>query len=97
MAEQQAHTLALGVRTPADPVVSWTVHRSDTGTACGTQQVKHCARERVSRNTRQGYPSEPTGFVDGACRHGRAARGRSRLGGRPRRPGGVGRFFFGAG
>ena len=45
----------------------------------------------------QGYPSEPTGFVDGACRHGRAARGRSRLGGRPRRPGGVGRFFFGAG
>jgi hypothetical protein len=37
MAEQQAHTLALGVRTPADPVVSWTVHRSDTGTVTGAR------------------------------------------------------------
>jgi len=54
-------------------------------------------RVRLIINRAQGYPSEPTGFVDGACRHGRAARGRSRLGGRPRRPGGVGRFFFGAG
>jgi len=48
-------------------------------------------------NAVQGYPSEPTGFVIGACRHGRAAWGRSRLGGWPRLPGGVGRAFLGMG
>ena len=44
---------------------------------------------------RQGYPSEPTLLRQGVSRQGRLARGRSKLGGWPRFPGGAGRTVFG--
>ena len=43
----------------------------------------------------QGYPSEPTLLRQGVSRQGRLARGRSKLGGWPRFPGGAGRTVFG--
>jgi glycosyltransferase involved in cell wall biosynthesis len=43
----------------------------------------------------QGYPSEPTSLRRGVSRQGRLARGRSKLGGWPRFPGGAGRTVFG--
>src|ERR1035437_8931726 len=45
----------------------------------------------------QGYPSEPTSLRQGGSRQGRLARGRSKLGGWPRFPGGAGRAGFGFG
>src|SRR5665647_1797145 len=43
----------------------------------------------------QGYPSEPTSLRQGGSRQGRLARGRSKLGGWPRFPGGADRTVFG--
>src|ERR1035437_7300125 len=47
------------------------------------------------RDRAQGYPSEPTSLRQGGSRQGRLARGRSKLGGWPRFPGGADRTVFG--
>jgi len=50
---------------------------------------------RTRHKSAQGYPSEPTSLRQGVSRQGRLARGRSKLGGWPRFPGGAGRTVFG--
>src|SRR5665811_666354 len=49
----------------------------------------------IGSNNTQGYPSEPTSLRQGGSRQGRLARGRSKLGGWPRFPGGADRTVFG--
>jgi ATPase subunit of ABC transporter with duplicated ATPase domains len=49
----------------------------------------------AGRFSTQAYPSEPTSLRQGVSRQGRLARGRSKLGGWPRFPGGADRTVFG--
>ena len=57
--------------------------------------VRYCDLCRARHKSAQGYPSEPTSLRQGVSRQGRLARGRSKLGGWPRFPGGAGRTVFG--
>ena len=77
----------------------WRVTLVDTGDTTQTGGRVLRVRQHLDEGepffVTQGYPSEPTSLRQGVSRQGRLARGRSKLGGWPRFPGGAGRTVFG--